>query len=240
MCGRFFRHTPREELAVAFTADAGPGEDKAAYNVAPSQGVLTVRFDPERDTRTLDPLHWGLIPFFAKDRKIAWRTINARAETVDAMPSYRKAFVKRRCLIVANGFFEWRTVGKRKLPHAIALKDGRPFGIAAVWENWKDPETNQWLRSCSLITTTANELVATIHDRMPVILEPHQYAQWLGQDAASLEELKAMLKPYDTSAMHMWPVNPRLNKPGVGEQDASLLEPFYDQPMLAIGEPDAL
>jgi putative SOS response-associated peptidase YedK len=233
MCGRFFRHTPREELSVAFQADVGFGDAPLGYNVSPTQSVLAVRFDPKHETRTLDELHWGLIPFFAKERKIAWRTINARAETVDTTPSYRNAFAKRRCLVAADGFFEWRTVAKRKMPYAIALKSRRAFGIAGLWENWQDPETGEWIRSCAIITTTPNSLVANIHDRMPVILEPDQYARWLGQTAASPEELKAMLQPYAAEAMEMWPVSPRLNKPGVGEQDASLLEPIQEpQPSL--------
>ena len=112
-----------------------------SYNIAPSQNVLAIRFNPETRERTLDQLRWGLIPHWAKDQKIAYRTINARAETVDKAPSYRQAFIKRRCLIPADGFYEWRKTAKPKLPLAIAMKDDRPFTFAGLWENWKDSES---------------------------------------------------------------------------------------------------
>jgi putative SOS response-associated peptidase YedK len=126
-------------------------------------------------------LQWGLIPYWAKDPKIAYRTINARSETVDKAPSYRQAFKKRRCLIPADGFYEWRKTAKPKLPFAIAMKDGRPFTFAGLWENWKDPESGEWLRTCTIITGEPNELVAQIHPRMPVILPEQHHAARLGE-----------------------------------------------------------
>lgn len=225
MCGRFFRHSPREDAATSFRAVIGEilGDD-GGYNIAPTQQVLTVRFNPKTGQRSLDDLHWGLIPHFANDRKIAWKTINARAETVDKTASFRTAFAKRRCLVVADGFFEWKAIGKKKQPYAIALKSRLPFGIAGLWENWRDPATGEWLRSCAIVTTEANELVGRIHDRMPVILEPSAHARWLGEEPAEPAELKALLKPYDAHAMVMWPVSAQMNKPG-GADDASVLEP---------------
>jgi putative SOS response-associated peptidase YedK len=135
-----------------------------SYNIAPSQKVLTIRFNPEIQHRSLKPLQWGLIPHWAKDSKIAYRTINARTETVDQAPSFRKAFIKRRCLIPADG-------PNRSCRSLFAMKDGRPFTFAGLWENWKDPESGEWLRTCTIITGP-NELVAQIHPRMPVILPP--------------------------------------------------------------------
>jgi putative SOS response-associated peptidase YedK len=117
------------------------------------QKVLTIRFNPKSQQRSLDALQWGLIPFWAKDAKIAYRTINARAETVDKAPSFREAFAKRRCLIPADGFYEWRKTAKPKLPFAIAMKDRRPFTFAGLWENWKDPESGDWLRTCTIMRT---------------------------------------------------------------------------------------
>src|SRR5688572_29540328 len=131
MCGRFFRHTPRDELAAAFGAELGHTSAAPAYNVAPGTPIITVRFNSKTGTRTLDDLQWGLVPSFAKDTKIGWKTINARAETVDTSGMFRKAFEKRRCLIAVDGFFEWKAMAaKKKQPYAIAMPDGRPFALA--------------------------------------------------------------------------------------------------------------
>jgi putative SOS response-associated peptidase YedK len=224
MCGRYFRHSPREEVAAAFRAQDGAGAAGPSYNVAPGQQVLAVRFNSKTGERTLDDLQWGLVPFFAKDPKIAWRTINARAETVDKLGSYRNAFAKRRCLIPADGFFEWRTLSpKKKQPFAIAKEGRELFAIAGLWEAWQDPTTKEWLRSCCVVTTEPNETVAQIHDRMPVILHESEYASWLGEVPASPEELKGFLRPYD-GKLFTWPVNPRMNKGDVNEPDG--LEPI--------------
>lgn len=230
MCGRFFRHSPRADAAAIGDV---LGDHDGSFNTAPTNRVLTVRFNAKSDERTLDDLHWGLIPHFANDKKIAWKTINARAETVEKMPSYRGAFAKRRCLIVADGFYEWLTIGKRKQPFAIAMKSRKPFGIAGLWENWQEPANGEWLRSCSIITTTANSLVGHIHDRMPVILDPSDYPQWLGEQPATPEELKALLKPYDPAAMVIWPVSPAINKPG-NANDPSVLEPVMPSDLPAM------
>jgi putative SOS response-associated peptidase YedK len=219
MCGRYFQHTPREEVAAAFRAHdeiAGAGP---SYNVAPGQRVLTVRFNAKTGERTLDDLQWGLVPFFAKDPKVAWKTINARAETVDTLGSYRRAFQKRRCLIPADGFFEWKAITtKKKQPYAIARQDRSLFAIAGLWEAWQDPTTQEWLRTCCIVTTEPNDVVSQIHDRMPVILPEAAYSAWLGEVPASPDELKGFLKPYDGSLV-MWPVSPRMNKGDVNERE---------------------
>jgi putative SOS response-associated peptidase YedK len=145
--------------ACAALSHPDPKADGFA-NIAPSQKVLTIRFNRESQQRSLDALQWGLIPYWAKDPRIAYKTINARVETIDTAPSYRQAFKKRRCLIPADGFYEWRKTAKPKLPFAIAMKDGRPFTFAGLWENWKDPESGEWLRTCTIITGEPNELVA--------------------------------------------------------------------------------
>jgi putative SOS response-associated peptidase YedK len=153
MCGRYRRTTREEELARIYRIPIPKQPDlPVSYNIAPSQNVLAIRFNPDTRERTLDQLRWGLIPHWAKDQKIAYRTINARAETVDKAPSYRQAFIKRRCLIPADGFYEWRKTAKPKLPFAIAMKDDRPVTFAGLWENWKDPETEEWIRTCTIIT----------------------------------------------------------------------------------------
>jgi len=237
MCGRFFRLRPRDELAAAFRASATGIDVAPGYNIAPGQPILAVRYNAKSRERSLDALHWGLIPHFAKDRKVAFKCINARSETIDTLPSFRTAFEKRRCLIVADGFFEWRSRGKQKLPYAIARADHRPFAIAGLWENWKDPATGEWVRSCAVVTTSANALVTQIHDRMPVILDPSQYERWLGEEPAQAFELKQLLRPYPAEAMVMWPVSPRMNTPKV--DDASVLDTFEDAlPELPLGEGD--
>jgi putative SOS response-associated peptidase YedK len=184
-----FRQVGSKELArrhvcvdVSRTAFNHPGSRKHnfASTVWNHNLAGTARLWSDRQ-RSLDALQWGLIPYWAKDPKIAYRTINARAESVDKAPSYRQAFKKRRCLIPADGFYEWRETAKPKLPFAIAMKDGRPFTFAGLWENWKDPESGEWLRTCTIITGEPNELVAQIHPRMPVILPEQHYAAWLGE-----------------------------------------------------------
>jgi putative SOS response-associated peptidase YedK len=219
MCGRYFETGDAEEIAEAFKVDVGSIELQPSYNVAPSHQVPVVRFDAKHGERVLQTVHWGLIPSFATDRRIAWRTINARAETVDTMRSFRTGFAKRRCLVVASGFFEWRKLGKKKYPYAIARADHGLLGLAGLVENWKDPETGEWLRSCTIITTTPNELVAQLHDRMPVIIAPEDYSLWLGEVPSEAAELKALLKPFPAHAMTMWPVSPRMNTPDVNEPD---------------------
>jgi putative SOS response-associated peptidase YedK len=226
MCGRYFEQIDPEEIASAFRVNVDDVELPPSYNVAPAQQVPIVRFNAKESHRVLQHAQWGLIPSFAKDRNIAWKTINARAETVDTAASFRTGFAKRRCLVIASGFFEWRKVGKHKYPYAIALKDDAPIGFAGVVENWKDPETEQWLRSCAIITTVPNELVATVHDRMPVIIAPEDYERWLGESAADATELKSLLKPFPAEAMKMWPVSPRMNKPDVN--DPEVLTPAPD------------
>jgi putative SOS response-associated peptidase YedK len=222
MCGRYFRNTPREEIAAGFRAELGT-QLPLAYNVAPGQLVMAVRFNAKTGERTLDDLQWGLVPFFAKDPKIAWKTINARAETIDTSASYRNAFAKRRCLIVADGFFEWKALtSKKKQPYAIALRERRPFAIAGIWEAWKDPASGEWLRTCSIVTTEANQTLAQIHERMPVILHESDYASWLGEVPANPDQLKGLLQPFDGELV-MWPVSPRMNKSDV--DDEHVLDP---------------
>jgi putative SOS response-associated peptidase YedK len=191
MCGRYRRTTKEEELARIYNIPIPKQPDlPVSYNIAPGEDILAIRFNPETGERSLDQLRWGLIPNWAKDQKIAYRTINARAETVDKAPSYRQAFIKRRCLIPADGFYEWRKTAKPKLPFAIAMKDDRPFTFAGLWENWKDPETGEWVRTCTIITGEPNELVAQIHPRMPVIIPEQHHAAWLGEiEDGNLKEL---------------------------------------------------
>ena len=165
-------------------------------------------------------IRWGLLPPWAKDRKMAWKMINARAETVSTAPAFRKAFAERRCLVPVDGFFEWEKVGKEKRPHMIAMLDRQPFTLAGLWENWKDPETGEWVRTFTIITTDANELVAELHDRMPVIIGKPDRKRWLSRD----EEPDDLLRPYPAELMMMWPVSTKVNSPK--NEGRELIEPI--------------
>src|SRR6202162_1427540 len=168
MCGRYRRTTAQEELARRYRISIPPQRDlPISWNIAPTQDVLAIRLHPETKQRNLDTLRWGLIPNWAKDPKIAYKTINARAETVNTAPSYRQAFEKRRCLIPCDGFYEWKKVLGAKIPYTISMKDDSPFVFAGLWEAWKDSTNDQWLHTCTIITGEPNEFVREIHTRMP-------------------------------------------------------------------------
>jgi putative SOS response-associated peptidase YedK len=229
MCGRYRRTSSEEELCRLYNIPIPPQLDlPVSYNIAPSQKVLAIRFNLKTNQRSLDALQWGLVPHWAKDPKIGYKTVNARVETIDTAPSYRQAFEKRRCLIPADGFYEWRTIGGIKVPFAIAMKDDRPFVFAGLWEGWKDPSTDEWLRTCTIVTGDPNDLVAQIHTRMPVILPEECHAKWLGEVKDG--DLKELLKPYPADRMKMWPIGPRVNSPK--NDDAELIEPLSEPPLI--------
>jgi putative SOS response-associated peptidase YedK len=146
----------------------------ARWNAAPSQELLVIRRNHQTGDVSLDPLRWGLIPYWCSDPKGGRKPINAKCETVRELPTFRDAYRRRRCLVPVDGFFEWKAIKRQKAkqPYAIAMKDGAPFGIAGIWENWKEPASGEWIRTFAIVTTDANELIADIHDRMPVILAP--------------------------------------------------------------------
>jgi putative SOS response-associated peptidase YedK len=220
MCGRYRRTTAEEELARRYHISIPPQRDlPISWNIAPTQDVLAIRFNPESKQRTLDALRWGLIPYWAMDPKIAYKTINARVETVETAPSYREAFKKRRCLIPVDGFYEWKKVLGGKIPYSISMKDGSPFVFAGLWEGWKDPAKGEWLRTCTIITGEPNELVREIHTRMPVILPEEHHDAWLSAEAG-----KEVLVPFPADRMRAWPISPRVNTPG--NDDPEIITPI--------------
>jgi putative SOS response-associated peptidase YedK len=218
MCGRYTLRTPVDSLVETFEIEEYPSSVTPNYNIAPTQEVAAVV--EENEKRKLEMLRWGLIPSWAKDPAIGNKMINARAETVAEKPSFRSAFKNRRCLIIADGFYEWRKTDNGKQPYHIKMEDGSPFAFAGLWETWKDDEE---IRSCTIITTGANDLMEEIHHRMPVILHPEDSALWLDPDFDEKEPLTTLLKPYPADAMEAYPVSRRVNKPSNNEP--SVLEP---------------
>jgi putative SOS response-associated peptidase YedK len=191
------------------------------WNGAPSQDLLVIRRNHRTGEISLDPLRWGLIPYWCADPKGGRKPINAKCETVGDLPTFREAYRKRRCLVPVDGFFEWKAIkGRAKQPYAIAMKDGAPFAIAWIWENWKEPASGEWIRTFSIITTDANALVAEIHERMPLILAREHYVRWLGEDA----DPRDLMRPFPAELMRMWPISTRVNKPE--NDDPSIIEPI--------------
>ena len=165
-----------------------------------------MRYDARAGERSLDVMRWGLVPFWAKDIKVGFSNINAKAEGVDARPAFREAFQRRRCLVPLDNFYEWKKLGKDRQPYAVALADRRLMAMAGLWESWRSP-AGERLRSFAIVTTAANELLAPVHDRMPVILGPEELALWLGEAPANPARLKALLVPYPADDMVIWPVD---------------------------------
>jgi len=221
MCGRFTLTADPETLRQVFELDTVPALTPR-YNVAPTQPVAGVvaasaevaaSADAASDNkRTLEIFRWGLIPAWAKDPAIGNRMINARGETVAEKPAFRAALKRRRCLILADGFYEWKAEGRKKTPMYIQLKGGDPFAFAGLWEAWKSPD-GDLIKSCTLITTTPNSLTEKIHDRMPVILPPSAYEAWLAPGELPATKLQSLLKPFAPSKMKATAVSTLVNNP---------------------------
>lgn len=211
MCGRFTQTQSAEAIAAAFQlTEVSLLEPR--YNIAPSQSIPTILLTAEQPDRQLKLLRWGLIPSWSKDPQIGARMINARAETLTEKPAFRSAFKKRRCLVVADGFYEWKRQGKNKQPFYFQLQDQQPFGFAGLWEHWQAP-TGEAIASCTILTTEPNELLGSIHNRMPVILHPADYDLWLDPEVQQTELLQPLLRPYKTEAMVAHPVSTEVNNP---------------------------
>jgi putative SOS response-associated peptidase YedK len=210
MCGRYTLKTSLDTLTQQLDLTGRMPSLPPNYNVAPTQSVAAVM-----SGRRLETLRWGLVPSWAKDESIGARLINARAETVSEKPSFRSAFRRRRCLIPADGFYEWRRVNGGKQPYYITLRGGEPFVFAGIWESWSSAEEE--VLSCAIITTTANPLVAEIHERMPVIIPAAAYDDWLDPEADAHEAL-ALLEPYPADEMEAYPVSTHVNRPANNDE----------------------
>ena len=211
MCGRFTRKENFQQLAKLLGLRQTP-QLPPRYNIAPSQLIACVRANPESQENECVQLKWGLVPSWAKDPSIGHKMINARAETVAEKPSFRKAFQQRRCVILADGFYEWKREEKEKQPYYIHFTDNRPFVFAGIWERW-ETGGDAPLESCAIITTGPNALMEPIHHRMPVILHPQNYADWLGSTRPDFSTLNAILQPYSAESLEAYPVSPLVNNP---------------------------
>ncbi len=214
MCGRFSQLRSWTELVELYRLadDAVPLNLGARYNVCPTENVPIIRLRKNGNSRELAMARWGLVPPWSKDIRIGARAINARAETIDRLPMFRGAFAKRRCLVPADGFYEWRKLlDGSKQPYYLTLSRGRPFAFAGLWEVWRGP-ADERVDSFTIIVTAANDFLSPIHDRMPVILDPNQLDAWLDTSRSAAEAL-ALLVPY-RGEMTAFPVGKRVNKPG--------------------------
>jgi putative SOS response-associated peptidase YedK len=220
MCGRFYLDAQQEELADYFGVETSP-QIKPRYNIAPSQPILAiVAGDAGREARLF---HWGLIPFWAKDEKIGYRTINARSETVESKPAFRAAFKYRRCLIPASGFYEWKTESSGKQPYCIRPAAAPFFAFAGLYEHWQSAQEDRIIDSCTIIVTEADQALRPIHDRMPVILQPEQFSDWLNPDEREVAKLKALVLNPTHSGMDAYPVSKSVGNPRF--DDVSCIRP---------------
>jgi putative SOS response-associated peptidase YedK len=204
MCGRFAFYSPSEATAALFGVSSSM-EVQPRYNIAPTQYIAAIREDNKQE-RELVMLRWGLVPFWAKDPSIGNRMINARAETVAEKPSYRAAFRHRRCIVLADGFYEWRRQNDTKTPYYISLASQEPFALAGLWESWTDKQSGESLQTTTLITTEANEFMRRLHHRMPVVLQTAAADEWLAGSEQLLEQAADR-----TPALQAWPVDRNVN-----------------------------
>lgn len=219
MCGRFVQKLPPEELATAYASDGPIPNVPARYNAAPTQDLAVVRFNAETGRRAIDMLRWGLVPSWEKDLEGGAKMINARSETLAERRSFARAFQSRRCIVPADGFYEW---APDRTPHFVRRRDGRPMSFAGLWEGWKDPESDEWVRSFTIVTADAIEALRPIHPRMPVMLEPADWPAWLGETETTPDRLAAMLRPPAELPVEAYPVSTRVNS--VRNDDPALMD----------------
>jgi putative SOS response-associated peptidase YedK len=220
MCGRY-RLSRRKQFVDEYFVTVSDGcEWTPRYNIAPTQPVPVIRQNPKEPIRELLLMRWGLIPSWAKDSSVATKMINARAETADRKPAFREAFKFRRCIIPADAFYEWKRTGKTKQPYCFEVNEGKLFGFAGIWDCWKDPNGN-WVKSCSILTTTPNAVTSPVHDRMPVILGPDSYDLWLDPGMNNVDAAAELLKPYGARFMRRYPISTRINHVANDDEECS-------------------
>jgi putative SOS response-associated peptidase YedK len=227
MCGRYVRRSDKQRIAEHFRIDPTTLPDlEPSYNIAPQTFQPIVRLNRDTGDREIVMMRWGLVPFWAKDAKIGYSTINAKAETIATASAFREAFKSRRCLVPADVFYEWQKIdAKTKQPFAIGLKDGSPYAFAGLWERWRDPKTREPLETFTIITTDPNVLLESLHNRMPVILEPKDYDRWLTPGDAGQPPLD-LLRAFPADRMEAWKVDRQIGN--VKNDRQSCIEPLAD------------
>jgi putative SOS response-associated peptidase YedK len=210
MCGRYRLSQRKQIIEEHFDSVSGLEDWTPRYNIAPTQPVPVIRQHPKEPSRVLSLMRWGLIPSWAKDASGAAGMINARSETAATKPAFHDPLKSRRCLVPADAFYEWRRTGVAKQPFCFEVNDGELFAFAGLWDRWRDP-TGQWIRSCTILTTTPNAVTASVHDRMPVILDSHKYDLWLDPGMTNVEAVSDLLKPFDVRLMRSYAVSSRIN-----------------------------
>jgi putative SOS response-associated peptidase YedK len=210
MCGRYRLSRRKQIVEECFDTVSGDEDWAPRYNIAPTQPIPVIRQNPKEPRREMSLMRWGLIPSWSKDVSGAAVMINARSETASTKPAFRDPFTSRRCLIPADGFYEWKRTGKSKQPYCFEVDGGELFAFAGLWDRWKDP-SGQWTRSCSILTTTPNAVTSSVHDRMPVILDRDDYDLWLDPGMTNVDGVSHLLKPYDAQSMRSYPVSTRVN-----------------------------
>jgi putative SOS response-associated peptidase YedK len=220
MCGRYRLSRRKQILEEQFSAVSDDAEWSPRYNIAPAQFVPVVRQNPRSASRELSLLRWGLVPSWAKDSSKSAAIINARSETAASKPSFCDALQFRRCLIPADGFYEWQKVGTAKQPYCFEVNRGELFSFAGLWETWNDP-SGRVLETCSILTTTPNAVTAPVHDRMPAILDPQCYDLWLDPGTTDATVISELLKPFDARLMRCFPVSSRVNRPANDDAECS-------------------
>jgi len=220
VCGRY-RLSRRKQLVEEYFDSVSDEQDwNPRYNIAPTQPIPVIRQHPKEPVRELSLMRWGLIPSWAKDASGAARMINARSETASTKPAFRDAMKSRRCLIPADGFYEWMRMEKTKQPYCFEVNDGELFAFAGLWDRWKDPN-GQWVKSCSILTTTPNAVTSVVHDRMPVILSSDDYDLWLDPGMTNVAAASDLLKPFDARRMRCFPVSGRINHVANDDEECS-------------------
>jgi putative SOS response-associated peptidase YedK len=220
MCGRYRLSRRKQVVEEYFDAASDEPDWNSRYNIAPTQCVPVIRQNPKEPGRELPLMRWGLIPSWAKDSSAAAGMINARSETASTKPAFRDALRCRRCLIPADGFYEWTRSGKDRQPHCFEVNDGQLFAFAGLWDRWNDA-TGKSVETCSILTTTPNAVTATVHDRMPVILDPDGYELWLDPGMKDVGAASELLKPCDALLMRCFPVSTRINHAANDDEECS-------------------
>jgi putative SOS response-associated peptidase YedK len=221
VCGRYRLSRRKQIIEEQFDCDPWGDDWSPRHNIAPTQQIPVVRQHPKQRVRQLSLMKWGLIPHWAKDPSIATSTINAKSETAATKPAFRDALRLRRCLIPADSFYEWSRTAKGKQPYCFEVNDRELFAFAGLWDGWKD-SGEQWVKTCSILTTTPNAVTSAVHDRMPVILDPDSYELWLDPGVTNVQIISELLKPCDARQMRCYPVSTRINHVANDDEQCSL------------------